>query len=70
MKLYQQIAVSLAELKAITTSTPTAKAFRQWLVSKGGSCTPKGDVLIRGKQIEFTKVDARRVRLTLKEVLP
>ena len=45
MKLEQRIALSLAEAKELTVSERATKAFRAWLVEKGGRCTPKGDIV-------------------------
>ena len=69
MKLEQQIAIALVSHQELTISEKVVKTFRQWLVSKGGSCTPKGDVSIRGKLVHFEPTKRPHAfRVSLQEV--
>lgn len=67
MKLEQQIALSLIEVKELTVSEKVVKTFRSWLISKGGRCEPSGDVVTpKGGIVRFapaSKPKAYRVRL-------
>lgn len=67
MKLEQRIAISLVETKELTVSERASKALRAWLVSKGGRCDIKGDVVTpKGGIVHFTpatKPHAYRVSL-------
>lgn len=70
MKLEQRIAMGLVEAKELTVSERATKAFRLWLVSKGGRCTPKGDVVtLKGGLVVFEKAaKPHAFRISLKEV--
>ena len=64
----QQIATTLVDHQVIL-SKDWAKTFRQWLISKGGRCTPQGDVITpKGKLVHFEPVKKAAYCLSLQEV--
>jgi hypothetical protein len=65
----QLIASVIATKHEITLSADWVKQFRQWLISKGGKCTPKGDVVTpKGNQVHFEPVRRNTFRVSLMEV--
>lgn len=76
MKLEQQIAIHLSAHKELTVSESVTKTFRQWIISKGGRCTPTGDVITpKGSTIHIVKASkphAYRISLEVlkKAVMP
>jgi hypothetical protein len=69
MKLEQQIAKALVSHQELTVSEKVTKTFRQWLVSKGGRCTPKGDVITpKGTLVHFEPAKKFAFRVSLQEV--
>jgi hypothetical protein len=64
----QQIATTLVNHQVIL-SQDWAKTFRQWLISKGGRCTPQGDVITpKGKLVHFELAKRHSYQLSLQEV--
>jgi hypothetical protein len=65
----KQIVTAIATNNEVTLSNDWGKQFRQWLISKGGRCTPKGDVITpKGKLVHFEPAKKNAFRVSLQEV--
>ena len=64
-----QIVTAISTNNQVVLSADWGKQFRQWLISMGGKCTPKGDVITKkGNQVHFEPVRRNVVKVSLMEV--